>query len=45
MRKVSRKTKSSKAILITEHGLQNQKPIGMVTTWDLIRINHINLLE
>jgi predicted transcriptional regulator len=32
--------KKLKAILITEHGSQNQKPIGIVTTWDLVRIDH-----
>jgi hypothetical protein len=32
--------KKLKAILITEHGSQSQKPIGIVTTWDLVRIDH-----
>jgi predicted transcriptional regulator len=40
-----KENKKLKAILITEHGIQNQKPIGMVTTWDLIRINQTNLME
>ncbi|MHC0037050.1 CBS domain-containing protein [Pseudoneobacillus sp. C159] len=31
--------KKLKAILITELGLQQQKPIGIVTTWDLVRID------
>ncbi|MFE4525731.1 CBS domain-containing protein [Cytobacillus firmus] len=28
------------AILITEHGSRTQKPIGIVTSWDLVRIDH-----
>lgn len=28
------------AILITQNGLQSQKPIGIVTSWDLVRIDH-----
>ncbi len=24
------------AVLITEHGKRNEKPVGMVTTWDVI---------
>jgi predicted transcriptional regulator len=32
--------KKLKAILITELGSQLQKPIGIVTTWDLVRIDH-----
>lgn len=32
--------KKLKAILITEHGYMTQKPIGIVTTWDLVRIDH-----
>lgn len=37
--------KKLKAILITEHGSQNQKPIGIVTTWDLVRIDHATLIS
>lgn len=28
------------AILITQNGLQSQKPIGIVTSWDLVGIDH-----
>lgn len=31
------------AILITQHGLKTEKPIGIVTSWDLVRIDHTTL--
>ncbi|MFA9558115.1 CBS domain-containing protein [Evansella sp. AB-rgal1] len=31
------------AILITQTGIRTQKPIGIVTSWDLVRIDHTTL--
>ncbi|WP_185806972.1 CBS domain-containing protein [Bacillus salinus] len=36
--------KKLEAILITEKGLPTQKPIGIVTSWDLIKIDHTSLM-
>lgn len=38
------KNQKLEAILITEHGKRTQKPIGIVTSWDLVQIDNTALL-